>query len=50
LAAQTIPILLQITLAVVTGPRILTLLRMLQTRLKTPRSRGRDEVEEFVIR
>lgn len=50
LAAQTIPILLQITLAAVTGPRILMFLRMLQTRFKTPLTRVRKEAEEFVIR
>jgi hypothetical protein len=50
LAAQTIPILLQITFAAVTGPRILTFFRRLQTRFETPLSRVRNQAEDFVIR
>jgi hypothetical protein len=50
LAAQTAPVLLQITLAAVTGPRLLTLLGRLQTRFETRSSRVRNEAEDFIIR
>lgn len=50
LAAQTTPVLLQTTLAALTGPGILMVLGRLQSRFRTDSSGTRKETEDFVTR
>lgn len=50
LAAQTTPVLLQTTLAALTGPGILMVLGRLQARFRAPSSGARKETEGFVTR
>jgi hypothetical protein len=50
LAAQTTPVLLQTTLAALTGPGILTVLGRLQSRFRASSSGTQKETEGFVTR